>query len=666
MTAAPATLPGLAPTAPVVRVRALPDWYPAPARERLAACGGTRRHAFSAHERRLLRRERVRPILEWVDAERMMGGDGPFTGRPWRTSRTPYLGGVMLAASWPSVREVNVCKTPQTGGTEAMFNFIAWSARFDPGPVMVVFPDQQTAEENNRDRIIPMFELSPGLRGLLTGREVDKTGMRLKLTGMTVHMAWATSVARLANKPIRILLLDETDKYPGASSKETSPILLAEARTTTFGRTKKIIRASTPTLATEPIWLALAASQSRMAFHVRCPHCGHEQRMEWKRVRKPEGLRDPERMKNERLAWYECAGPACGTAWTDADRDRAVALGQWRDQATGLPLSDSLKAHNPRSVGFHVPALLSPFVSLSEAMAWWIKGNDRSSPDWKDHLKYFVTQILAEPWQDFEVQREETAILALADDRPAGIAPRREEVAALVASVDTQEEGNGFYYTIWAAGWGQSGGLWLVRHGLVLTFEDLERVLWEDQVVTVDGKALALETAWIDAMGTRTGEVYDWAVRHRGRVQPCQGVHQLKAPVDFSRIEHYPRSQRKIPGGVTLARVHTKLFKDRLSAMLQIQPGDPGGIRLHAEADQEFARQMCAEYFDADKKLLACPRHRANHYWDASYLALAAVHHLGVRMRPRPATQQPQPQPAPLPPAPSGHFGGQRPGWFGR
>ena len=60
-------------------------------------------------------------------------------------------------------------------------------------------------------------------------------------------MAGANSPASLASRPIKIVLMDETDRYPASAGTEGNPIKLAEKRTTTFWNKKKV-KVSTPTI----------------------------------------------------------------------------------------------------------------------------------------------------------------------------------------------------------------------------------------------------------------------------------------------------------------------------------------------------------------------------------------------------------------------------------
>ncbi|UIJ38710.1 phage terminase large subunit family protein [Desulfobaculum bizertense] len=650
-----------------VRVDKLPGWLPESVREAvLRQAGQTHVFQFSQGERKVFRRRKPIPVSEWAERHRVVH-QSSIPGR-WHNDVTPYMTGIMDASFFPSVETIIICKTPQTGGSEAIHNCMAYAIDRAPGPAMYVFPDRITAKENAQDRIAPMLEASPRLRTYLTGQADDTSSLRLNLAHMTIYLGWSGSVSRLGNKPIRYLVLDELDKYQNPKN-EASSESLAEKRTTTWRRKRKIWKISTPTIEGGPIWRAFGEeAQAKFDFWVRCPHCGTWQLMNFDRIKWPqedEIKQEPELVLSKRLAWYECE--TCGACWDDNDRDKAVRLGQWRARGTGLELSAHLKTNRPAKIGFHIPSWLSYFVSLSEIAAAFLRWKKSGN---RDDLKDFMNQYKAEPWRAYDVQRSEDAILELCDDRPRGIVPGclkdgTPRVAALVAGGDTQHRY--FRYVIRAFGWGGEKESWLVQAGSVPTFEALEQVLFKNVYLDADGKEYRVRLAVQDAMGTRTKDVYSFCARHRGKVFPYQGKRTLATPVQYSPQEFYPGTKLRIPGGLVLWKVDTTFFKNDLAAKLQILPEDPGAFHLYNGISDEYAREMTAEYYDDEKLCWMCPDNKDNHFWDCEVMALVAAYELDIRnwkrrmprakreeqRRPEPTFQQ-QARP------------GGRPNWFAR
>ena len=618
--------------------------------------GAAIRFRFSKGERKIMRRRKPIPVSQWAERHRILEMSS-IPGK-WKNLFTPYLVGIMDAAGTPGVETVIICKSPQTGGSEAGHNLVGWCIDRSPGPVMYVFPDEITARENAKDRIIPMIVDSPRLRDYMTGSGDDASSLRVNLAHMPIYLGWSGSVSRLGNKPIRTLILDELDKYKNPKNEATSETL-AEKRTTTWRSRRHILKISTPTTEDGPIWTAFTQEAgARFDFWVRCPHCGMAQLMDFERIDWPGKDTDKEPSAEEvltrRLATYPCEH--CGVVWDDGDRDRAVRRGEWRERTSGLDLAAHLAAHRPVKVGFHIPAWLSYFVSLSEVASAALKYKETGK---LDDLKNLQNQYKAEPWKEEHIVRSEDSILALCDDRPRGAVPGpvagRERVAALLAGVDTQgvnEQKGYFRYVLRAFGYGEEEESWLVQAGTAPSFSALNDILWSSVYRDPDGREYKVRACMIDAMGGRTKEVYSWAIRHRGRVYPWQGVRSLSQPFTPAPQEYFPDlkgNKIKIPGGLMLWRCDTTFFKSDLSHKLSVAPDDPGAFHLHANTDgmlEQYAREMCAEVWDDEKLAWLNPHDKPNHFWDCETMILALAYILNIRHRRRPeAATKPAPRP---------------------
>ncbi len=623
------------------------------ARRRLA--GGWRLRLRNG-ERRVLRKRLPPPVSEWCEKHRVVTM-GRYPGR-WHNFLTPYSAGIMDAAFSPTVETVIVCKSPQTGISEAANNCVAFAADYFPGPALYVYPDEQTARENSRDRIQPMFTSGSRLKGLLTGIEDDFGLLRINLRSMPIYLAWAGSPARLGNKPIRHLVLDEVDKYPEfAGKKEASPIALAEKRTITFRGRRKIFKISTPTVEAGPIWQALTTeAEAVFEYWVSCPECGELQQIFFADIRWPADERDPERLESRDLARWRCHG--CRREFDDHGRDLAVRAGGWyaapggrlgeagekRRRKPGLRLDIYLERRRPKKIAFHLPAWLSHFVSLSECAAAFLKSRNNPAK-----LRDFMNNFEARPWVIRSAVRREDAILRLRDDRPRGVVPGpvdgRLRIVALTAGVDTQDDG--FYYEIRAWAPGPELESWQVAAGFVDSKDALLEILFDSDYRDPAGNRYIVNLAIQDAMGHRTAEVYDLTRKHRRRHLPYQGARSLTAPYTFTQLEFYPASRGRkipIPGGLRLVRGNSGYFKDLLDAKLRIAPGDPGAWHLNAETTEEYARQLCAEFID-EKGIWQCKPNAANHFWDCAYLNLLAADILRLKTRRRPAAGGNQPSP---------------------
>jgi len=645
-----------------------PSWLPPSLVARLG--GKVRvRFQFSEAERTVLRKRKPERPSDWAERWRIVK-DSSLPGR-WQNIFAPYLAPLMDALRFPGVEMGIICKSPQTGATEAALNLLGHAADHAPGPAMIVYADKDTAKDINRDRILPMFEESPRLRRYLPGQVGDESHIRINLRHMPIFLGWAGSVSRLGSRPIRLMVLDEIDKYP-ENKKEASAEALAEKRTITWRGRRMIIKLSTPTTESGPIWQAFSEeAHAKFDWHVVCPACGKMQLMLFERIRWPEGERDPEKVLQGKLAVYRCAH--CAAEWDDTMRDLAVRKGQWIERKSGLDLWTHLELHHPGKLGFHIPAWISYFVSLSEVAHAFLR--QKKSGRLTD-LKDFENQYCALPWTEQHAERQEDAILALCDDRPRGRVPGPVDgiprVAALVAGIDTQA--SYFRYVIRAWGFGEAEESWLVQCGTAPTFAALDDLLWKSVYTDVAGNEYRVRAAVIDAMGNRTKQVYAWCAK-RPRVMAYQGKQNQATPIAYSPIEFFPDDKGtkiKIPGGILLRRVDTTFFKSDLSEKITISPGDPGSFWLHANTGikgqepgvgaqravpdlpntavtarrdptpgllNEYAKEMCAEVFNPETLVWENPKSRPNHFWDCEVMSLVAAWELGLRYR-RPASQE--------------------------
>ena len=599
---------------------------------------------FSMGERRVLTYSPPMPISRWAEKYRVVE-TGAIRGK-WKNLFTPYLVGIMDVMGMPFVQSGSLCKSPQTGGSESGHNIVGYCVDRMPGDVMYVFPDELTARDNARDRIIPMITGTPRLASYMTGCDDDASALRIKLAHLAIYLGWSGSVSRLGNKPIRILIMDEVDKYKDPKN-EASSIDLAEKRTNTWERRgRKIFKISTPTTENGNIWRAFTEADVRFVFWVKCPHCGEMQLMTIERIGWP-GKGTPDDPKfgdvfSKRCAWYACEH--CGVCWSDADRDRAVRAGQWREKDTGMDMYAYMEAYHPVSVAWHLPAWLSYFVSLSEIaskiLRWTQTGELSAMKDLKNNYE-------ALPWAEQHEERKEDSILLLCDDRPRGVvpgplpdSPEVPRVACLLAGVDTQKDY--FRYVIRAFGFGLRGPTWQVQCGALNTFDDLDEVLRNRVYSDANGTEYRVAGMMIDAMGDRTAKVYEYCAARKGWAFPWKGEQRMRTPYDLTPLEYYPDQsgrKKRIDGGLTLFRCNTTHYKSDLAQRLLVAPGDPGAYLLHSNERGEltqYAAEMVAETWDDEHQCWINPKRRPNHYWDCEVMALALADIKGVQNIPLP------------------------------
>lgn len=503
------------------------------------------------------------------------------------------------------------------------YNCLGYEMGRSSDMALFVMADESSAKNQMNTRIIPMVEKSPALAKLRSSNPYDITqkGVALK-HGFNLKIGWGTSLVSVASDPCRVVLIDEADKFD-------QPVIFeeAKARTTTYADTCKIIVLSVPRFEHGVLMQEFNSCDEIRDFHVPCPSCGVMEPMRFGDQTTPGGIKWPQDhtykyIRRHESAWYEC--PHCLAKWDDYRRKEALKGGEWEARTP---------VHRPKAVGFHFPSWISPFISLSEIAARWIKAKEALSRGDHEPMRVFVNNIMAEPFIEKHSERKEDGILVLKDDRPRGLVPN--DISCLMLFADTQQKG--FYYEVVAFGWGQSLDTWQVREGYIETFEGLKQIASRDEYLDSDRQRHVIMAAFIDSGGgtgttpkhSRTAEVYEFC-RLNPLFHPLKGRRTMSKPYHPTKIDNYPGTSRPIPGGLTLYNINVTYFKNHLAEKLQINPTDPGAWRLHSEATEDYARQMCSEYQD-DRGFWECPRGKANHYWDLGVYRLAAAEIVGIK-----------------------------------
>ncbi len=580
----------------------------------------------TAGEKRFFRKKRYTPPSKWAPLNRTVTY-GPLQGSRWDNNFMPHMRGLLDAAVHPSVRYIVNRKAPQTGSSATNETLLAWCADMQPGPALVVYPDANTGRRRFKDYLIPVFTESPRLRPLLTGLAEDTSSMRIKLQTMLIYLGWSGSVTTLGNVSCRYLFLDEVDKWNLASSKkeaDTLSLALERFRSYIYGGKALII--STPSDPEGPITQFWEKSHARFEYHVPCPECGTMQAISDDNIRFGDH-RDPDEILRSNLARF--LFPCCGALVDDRRRIKALQQGVWHEiveesDRPPRPLRVVLDADHPERIAFYSPAWISPLFTHSEIAAAKLRATRDPAA-----AHYYDNQIRAVAHIPYRQGRKTDAILALRDDRPEGLVPGGGQTSCLLAGIDSQD--NGFYFDIRAFGWGMSLPSWGVRYGFVDSLAALEQVLWETQYQDDAGLYYPVLLSVIDSGGHRTSEIYDFSRRHPQQIAAYKGASGRRAqPYSKTIIDRYPGTRTPLPGGVELYLCDTHHYKDHLAAKLRIKADDPGAFLFHMETGEDYAEQLCAEYFD-DRRLWQCPRGKANHYWDCLVMQQVAVDILGLK-----------------------------------
>lgn len=631
-------------------------------------------------------------VSEWAAKYRVLPKTSAIPGL-WNNRLGPYAVGVMDAFNAPWVERITIMAAVQSMKTESVYNMLGFAVCQDPAPALVVMPTLNTMKRVNR-RIRKMFLSCPELAQHLTGNPDDVQLHQIILDRMEIYFATAGSDADLQNIEARYIIDDETDEYSQDGEGGDAVEKTIDRSTTYWNR--KVIELSRPTNPDGHIYKSYEKSDRRK-YWVPCPHCGGYQVLSFWQVKHrgeklgawPKELQDPEYIKRERAACYECRH--CAGEIDDRHKAEMMARGKWVpmvlneggeegpairiDLLTGELLDPIPPAEH---VGFWWNALYSPFRSFSEVAAQFFKvKNDR------EKYRTFVNQWLAEPWKEVIQQRPASAILQLRTHRPALEVP--ENTLALTVGIDSQKRGFWSVIRAWVL---TNDGLresHKIRHGFLGSFGEVEQWVFDDVYRTAGGQEYRIWSGFIDTGGglmgegeaTLTEQVYNWLRRSsRGRIFGSKGSSRPLAGgrlVKPSQIDYYP-SGKRIPGGLMLWHLDTNALKDFIWA--RIENGLfhlDGGPDLSFDADKIpeddriYAAHLAAEVKERNKQgrmVWTVQYQQANHLLDCEVLAAAAAEAFNVWLLPRP--EAPQAQEVEVAAGHDNHWVGRGSGWFRR
>lgn len=498
---------------------------------------------LSQARRAVLRPPPRMTLPDWADTYRHLSTSSGAVGGPWTTALVEVARGPMMAVTEPGVQTITAMVSTQTLKTSLLENIIGYFAHLDPAPLLLLQPKDESVEAFSKERLVPMIKASPVLRELIGDsrtRDSDDTLRFKRFPGGFLALASAGSPTNLAMRAIRVVLMDEIDKYE--PTKEGDPILLAEERMATFHTSKLAVRVCSPTWEeTSRVYKSYMEGDQRRPF-IACPHCGHEQTLDF--FKHVHWTTDEDGTHHPETAALHCE--ACGGEWTESQRRRLItSKGTIRHYQTKPFLCCEVKqdpmetrnwewderlqvgyacctecgkrAVSNRHASFTASKLYSPFTTVIELVEKWLEMKDDP-----ESRQVFINTQLGSPYRA-QVSRELKGHW-LASRREAYQAEVPSGVVVLTAGVDVQQgtaDGVG-RLEVETVGWGIGEESWSIDtrvfHGdpaqpdVWKALDDYLLTEWDHE----DGFTMRVSGACVDS-GAYTQDVYAFCRARIGR-----------------------------------------------------------------------------------------------------------------------------------------------------
>ncbi|MDX8367771.1 phage terminase large subunit family protein [Cytobacillus sp. IB215665] len=522
-------------------------------------------------------------VSEWADKYRKLSPEASAEPGQWRTDRAPYQREIMDAVNSSEYETVVIMSSAQVGKTELLLNVTGYFIDYDPAPMMLVQPTDKMAEAFSKDRLAPMLRDSPTLKGKVKdvkSRDSGNTLLHKKFAGGHITLAGANSPASLASRPIRIVLLDEVDRFPLSAGSEGDPVSLVSKRTNTFWNRKKIL-VSTPTIKGVSRIESAYEDSTMEQWHLPCPNCEEYQPLTWGKIK-----------FDQQPITMECED--CGFRFTE--QEWKAGKGRWVARKT-----------NVKARGFHLNELSSPWKRWEEVVNDFKEAREVQKKGDNERMKVWVNTSLGETWEEDGEQLDENSLIDKREvykvDVPLG-------VKVLTAAVDVQ----GDRLECEVVGWGAGKESWGIEYRRFYgdpsepeVWNELDDYLdrtWKRE----DALDLKVSCTAIDSGGHHTTEVYRFCkAREHRRIFAIKGQGGQGVPL----IGRMSRTKRE---KCALFIVGVDSGKELVVSRLKKEFQGPGFCHFPSQADKGYDE----EYFrglTSEKKVIRYHKGRPRFEW---------------------------------------------------
>jgi phage terminase large subunit GpA-like protein len=568
-------------------------------------------------------------VSAWADDKRILSEKGSSIPGKWRTSRNPPMREIMDCMSKHSrVHDMTARLPIQIGKTEIELNIAGYTIDHDPGPMMIVLPDDISLNKWIQQKLNPLIAETPAVKAAMSStasRDSSNQSAFKDFKGGQLYMEHGKTATRLALTSARTVLVDELDKFVSQLATGEDPLALLRGRFSAFPSTYKFATVGSPGLKGISRLDVRYEESDQREYRLACPHCDHKQALIWA------GLH----WNAEATAcWYACA--ECGACIDEHHKTRMIMEADRRNLAGESDIGWIPRNPDSKSRGYHLNCLYYQFGMGPRWLALvheWIAAQKDPAL-----LQVFIQERLAESWEDPSMRAVKQNVLR---DRaePYRLRVAQLGVLAITAGVDTQD--NRLAVTI--TGWGRGTASWTIDW-IELPGDPANDDVWNAltdllnrPIEHINGALMVVEATAIDAGGHRTEDVKNYVRQRRIRRPLCIfGAVPNNAPVlSKGKLEDVNYKGKLDKRGVMIHHVGTVAIKHLLYSRISTDAEkqvEARLVHLSDELPQEFFGGLVSEVYNPRKNRFEKRSGVRNEPLDVWVYSHAATHHPELRL----------------------------------
>jgi phage terminase large subunit GpA-like protein len=419
---------------------------------------------------------------------------------------------------------VMLCGPVQTGKS-LLAEMMVWYVVCNiPMHGMFLYAKKDTVEDVFQDRIVPTIKEVPCIRALWDGNEEHLTQSKIKLRNVILRVASAEVQSDIATFSAGLIYASEVCKYRTAQIDTKSnydKIKLLRGRQEAYGimGKKKEILESSPKFKGDTLHREMFTSGvTNLVPKFPCPTCGMYQQLLLEQIKEvpnanKEKDHDPERIRRDDAAYYECAH--CGNTIQETKRIEIGERVVWAEKDEAVERDGTIKNQKPKrtAISFQWSRLVDYSFKFSECLARFFEAQRSGDPV---KLVSFLNEDMGEFGEIYAEERSTSWLMSKIAQPPYKTADETIPAGVLVVlcGIDTQDKG--FYFVLRGFGAGKSS--WLLDCDWIpadmdngkdpdVVFSAVRDRITRKKLDTADGRSLAITLGLIDRGGHKAAFV---------------------------------------------------------------------------------------------------------------------------------------------------------------